>query len=122
MLEETGQCCPACRPPSAASSDRRGTTAIEYALFVALISVAAITVLPTVGQQIQNVLTPSPTRMTDATRIACIASLAPAARGSTLVGYSRSCCCSPSPRSPCSGGDVGDGMEPPRNASVTSSD
>jgi Flp pilus assembly pilin Flp len=36
--------------------DRRGTTAIEYTLFVALISVAAITMLPTVGQRIGNVL------------------------------------------------------------------
>jgi Flp pilus assembly pilin Flp len=36
--------------------DRRGATAIEYTLFVALISVAAITMLRTVGQRIGNVL------------------------------------------------------------------
>jgi Flp pilus assembly pilin Flp len=35
----------------------RGGTAIEYTLLVALLSVAAVTTLNTLGQQIQNVLT-----------------------------------------------------------------
>ena len=37
--------------------NQRGVTVIEYSLLVALISVAAVTALNTLGQQIQNVLT-----------------------------------------------------------------
>jgi pilus assembly protein Flp/PilA len=37
--------------------NQRGGTAIEYTLLVALLSVAAVTTLNTLGQQIQNVLT-----------------------------------------------------------------
>ena len=36
--------------------NQRGVTVIEYSLLVALISVAAVTALNTLGQQIQNVL------------------------------------------------------------------
>ena len=35
--------------------NQRGVTAIEYTLLVALLSVAAVTALNTLGQQIQNV-------------------------------------------------------------------
>jgi Flp pilus assembly pilin Flp len=37
--------------------DQRGVTVIEYTLLVALLSVAAVTVLNNLGQSIQNVLT-----------------------------------------------------------------
>jgi len=37
--------------------DQRGVTVIEYTLLVALLSVAAVTVLNDLGQRIQNVLT-----------------------------------------------------------------
>jgi Flp pilus assembly pilin Flp len=37
--------------------NQRGVTVIEYTLLVALISVAAVTVLNNLGQRIQNVLT-----------------------------------------------------------------
>jgi Flp pilus assembly pilin Flp len=37
--------------------NQRGGTAIEYTLLVALLSIAAVTTLNTLGQQIQNVLT-----------------------------------------------------------------
>ena len=37
--------------------NQRGVTVIEYTLLVALLSVAAVTTLNTLGQQIQNVLT-----------------------------------------------------------------
>ena len=37
--------------------NQRGVTVIEYTLLVALLSVAAVTALNTLGQQIQNVLT-----------------------------------------------------------------
>jgi Flp pilus assembly pilin Flp len=36
--------------------NQRGVTAIEYTLLVALLSVAAVTTLNTLGQRIQNVL------------------------------------------------------------------
>ena len=36
--------------------NQRGVTAIEYALLVALLSVAAVTTLNTLGQKIQGVL------------------------------------------------------------------
>lgn len=36
--------------------NQRGVTAIEYSLLVALLSVAAVTALNTLGQKIQNVL------------------------------------------------------------------
>jgi len=36
--------------------NQRGVTAIEYSILVALISVAAVTALNTLGQKIQNVL------------------------------------------------------------------
>jgi Flp pilus assembly pilin Flp len=36
--------------------NQRGVTVIEYTLLVALISVAAVTVLNNLGQRIQNVL------------------------------------------------------------------
>jgi Flp pilus assembly pilin Flp len=37
--------------------NQRGVTVIEYTLLVALLSVAAVTVLNNLGQRIQNVLT-----------------------------------------------------------------
>ncbi len=37
-------------------SNQRGGTAIEYSLLIALLSVAAVTVLNNLGQRIQNVL------------------------------------------------------------------
>jgi Flp pilus assembly pilin Flp len=37
--------------------NQRGVTVIEYSLLVALLSVAAVTVLNNLGQRIQNVLT-----------------------------------------------------------------
>jgi len=36
--------------------DQHGVTVIEYSLLVALLSVAAVTALNTLGKQIQNVL------------------------------------------------------------------
>ena len=36
--------------------DQHGVTVIEYSLLVALLSVAAVTALNTLGQKIQNVL------------------------------------------------------------------
>ena len=47
------------RPPSVFCRlvrNQRGVTVIEYSLLVALLSVAAVTALNTVGQKIQNVL------------------------------------------------------------------
>ena len=37
--------------------NQRGVTVIEYSLLVALLSLAAVTTLNTLGQKIQNVLT-----------------------------------------------------------------
>ena len=48
------------RPPSVFCRlvrNQRGVTVIEYTLLVALLSVAAVTVLNNLGQRIQNVLT-----------------------------------------------------------------
>jgi Flp pilus assembly pilin Flp len=47
------------RPPSVFCRlvrNQRGVTVIEYSLLVALLSVAAVTVLNNLGQRIQNVL------------------------------------------------------------------
>jgi len=47
------------RPPSVfcrLARNQRGVTAVEYSILVALISVAAVTALNTLGQKIQNVL------------------------------------------------------------------
>jgi Flp pilus assembly pilin Flp len=42
---------------------QRGVTAIEYTLLVALLSVAAVTTLNTLGQRIQNVLSAATSAM-----------------------------------------------------------
>jgi pilus assembly protein Flp/PilA len=39
------------------ASDRRGASSAEYAVVAALISIAAITAMATIGQEIQNKLT-----------------------------------------------------------------
>jgi Flp pilus assembly pilin Flp len=43
--------------------NQRGVTVIEYTLLVALLSVAAVTVLNNLGQRIQNVLTTATSAM-----------------------------------------------------------
>jgi Flp pilus assembly pilin Flp len=65
MLEESGQM--PSRPPSDIRrlvGSRRGATAVEYALVVALISVSAVISLTAIGQWIQNVLGIASTGMT----------------------------------------------------------
>jgi Flp pilus assembly pilin Flp len=54
------------RPPSVFCRlvrNQRGVTVIEYSLLVALLSVAAVTVLNNLGQRIQNVLSAATTAM-----------------------------------------------------------
>jgi pilus assembly protein Flp/PilA len=45
-------------------SDNKGTTAIEYTLFDALISVAAIAAMGTAGSKVSNVLSNTASAMT----------------------------------------------------------
>ncbi len=49
------------------AADRKGATAIEYGLIAALIAVAAITAMGTLGNQIGNTMNTTSTQMETAT-------------------------------------------------------